>query len=242
MIPQALVERNRTALRTLGSSVGRLATSALPDLAELGQQEAGAAVRRLTVASIATVGTAATRTGAQSYAAFRDVALPTAGRFEPRTLTVDARVRAEGIIGAVMTRFAAGEIPVAQAIMAQALQREITNVVRETVAANADRDPVAVGYQRVPSPTACAFCLVVALNTYTSFEEDGGYHNACSCTTVPVFRGVGAYRPSYYDDFEEIYSDAATGREQTFEATNRTLTVIEAKPTLAAIRETTGRR
>lgn len=76
--------------------------------------------------------------------------------------------------------------------------------------------PEVVGYQRIARPNACAFCRVVALNQYTSFGDEGGYHKNCYCYAVPIFRGQGPYRPDYYDEFERQYfqyRDQAPGED-----------------------------
>jgi hypothetical protein len=70
----------------------------------------------------------------------------------------------------------------------------------------------------------------VALNEYTSFEQSGGYHDHCGCTTVPVFKTLGAYRPTYYDQFEQDYTDATRATDSS-----------KAKDVLATIRQQSGR-
>lgn len=84
----------------------------------------------------------------------------------------------------------------------------MTNIFRETMANAMSNDSAVVGYQRVASSSACAFCATVALNQYTSFEDDDGYHDHCGCTTVPIFKGLSAYRPDYYDTFQTEYETA----------------------------------
>jgi len=85
------------------------------------------------------------------------------------------------------------------------LERAIGNVYNWSVGDLGQKDRLAVGYQRIARPNACTFCRVVALNQYTSFAEDGGYHKNCYCYAVPIFNGQTAFRPDYYEEFERQY-------------------------------------
>jgi len=87
------------------------------------------------------------------------------------------------------------------------LEKAVGNVFRSNIAANVARDPQAIGYQRIARSNACTFCRVVALNLYTSFEQDCGYHKNCACYAVPIFQGQSPYFPEYYEEFERQYEE-----------------------------------
>ena len=137
----------------------------------------------------------------------------------------------EGVVGRTMAKVIAQDFPQAKQALSDGVQRMILNTYRETIGANAEADGFATGYQRVPSPNACAFCAVVALNEYTSYDTDGGYHDKCGCSTVPVYRGVTSYHPDYFNQFEAEYNDA-----QSAVGPNHS-----AEDIFAAIRANTGR-
>jgi hypothetical protein len=137
----------------------------------------------------------------------------------------------EGVVGRTMQNIAKGDFPQAEKALTDGVERMILDSYRETIGLNAEQDGFVTGYQRVPSPNACAFCAVVALNEYTSFEDDGGYHDNCGCTTVPVYRGVDSYRPDYFDKFEAEYETASQDVGP----------IATAEDILAAVRANTGR-
>lgn len=87
------------------------------------------------------------------------------------------------------------------------VEKVVGDIFRRNMAGNVARDVQAIGYQRVARPNACTFCRVVALNLYTSFEQDGGYHKNCACYAVPVFKGQSPYFPEYYEEFERQYEE-----------------------------------
>lgn len=231
MAREQLIVRNKQLQTAVSGLAASTVTRALPDLEGLSQLEAGGAVRRIANGAIARFGDVATTTAVQSYQALRgEVPTALAGSFTPETLRIDPVSRSEGLIGASMTKYAQGAFVEAQALLAVTVSREVANIYRETMVRNSEIDRVAVGYQRVASANACAFCLTVALNQYTSFPDSGGYHNDCNCDAVPIFKEQSAYRPDYYDDFQSIYEQ---GRADSGSS--------DAEEIFAAIRQATGR-
>lgn len=191
--------------------------SIVPDLSELSSQEAGGAVRTIATGTVQQFGQLATVTAADSYQALRDIGMNDAlanliasrGRADSylsQPVAVAATTRVDPVVGQTMKKFSQGQFVAAQSFLGQAVARVVGNIYRETQVTNSERDPMATGYQRVASAGACSFCLTVALNTYTTFEQSGGYHTHCSCSSVPIFKGQEAYRPEYYDDFEKLYN------------------------------------
>lgn len=130
--------------------------------------------------------------------------------YKPITLDMPkwSKDKIDGVVGWSMSKLVAEDYPMAQQALADGVERMILDAFRDTIAENSLSDSFVVGYQRIASPDACAFCALVCLNEYTSSEEDGGYHDNCSCTTVPIYRGVGTYRPDYFDGFEQEYNQA----------------------------------
>lgn len=153
--------------------------------------------------------------------------------YSPIAINVKKSVtkKIEGVVGRTMSKVVAGDYPQAEQALSDGVERMILDAYRETIGFNAEQDGFVTGYQRVPSPTACAFCAVVALNEYTSFEDDGGYHDNCGCTTMPVYRGVETYHPDYFDQFEAEYEEASQAVGP----------VATAEDIMAAVRANTGR-
>jgi hypothetical protein len=95
----------------------------------------------------------------------------------------------------------------------------VANYNRDTVKYNADADFVECRIQRIAEPSACAFCLTLAVNdvTYTGSanklgdieEYANSWHSNCNCISSPVFGPItNAIRPAYYSQYEELYSNA----------------------------------
>jgi hypothetical protein len=192
-------------------------SSIVPDLSELSSQEAGGAVRTIATGTVQQFGQVATVTATSSYQALRDIGMNDAlanliastGRADAylaQPIPVAAANRVDSVVGQTMKKYSQGQFVAAQSFLGQAVARVVGNIYRETQVTNSERDPRAVGYQRVASAGACSFCLTVALNQYTTFEQSGGYHTHCSCSSVPIFKGQQPYRPDYYDDFEKLYN------------------------------------
>lgn len=155
-----------------------------------------------------------------------------ARNFTPTTVDVTSVVakNLEGVVGHSMARYMSGVYADAEVALSSGVSRMVENIYRDTMASNSEQDAFARGYQRVASPDACSFCLMVALNEYTSFEESGGYHDHCSCTAVPIFSGMTSYSPDYYDGFRDDYYAARDSVDSS-----------SAEDILAAIRVVTGR-
>jgi hypothetical protein len=151
----------------------------------------------------------------------------------PQTINVARSVekRLEGVIGNAMTKYANGSFLEAENALSMGVNRMVQDVYRETMVFNTERDPFSTGYQRVASANACAFCLVVALNEYTTFEESGGYHDHCNCSTTPIYRGVQPFTPEYYSTFKEEYDLAFIKADG-----------VTAEDVLASVRNITGRK
>jgi len=84
----------------------------------------------------------------------------------------------------------------AKARLAASSERLVLDAGRDTVIGNAQRDPKAKGWARIPEPGACSFCLMLATRgaVYRSEQTaDFKTHDHCRCHVEPVFT---AYEPS----------------------------------------------
>jgi len=80
-----------------------------------------------------------------------------------------------------------GDVP---ARLAQVVQLETARPYRDTITTNRQRDPEAVGWQRV-SVGGCSFCRMLAGRGAVYKESSAHFasHTHCHCTASPVFRG-----------------------------------------------------
>ena len=112
-----------------------------------------------------------------------------------------------------------GEAPdaaLAVRLLSAAMQRDVLQVPRDTMALSAERDPVRTLWARVPTkPNPCAFCVVQAGRGAVFGERAASkdYHFKCGCEPHPVWgdkdlqrlqRSMG-YDP---DGLESKYRDA----------------------------------
>ena len=255
-LPSEAIARDKQVLDTIQTVTGQTVRRLMPDLEGLSQGEAGGVIRQIAESTTLTFGNTSTNAAVQSYMDLSlsalDELLKTASElpdkgealriarglvwardFKPATVAVRPVIERniEPIIGQAMKEFMIGRYPDASVALEKGVSRLVANIYRDTMATNSYNDKNAVGYQRVASPLACSFCMVVALNQYTTFDESGGYHDNCSCSAVPIFRGVSSFRPDYYDQFEADYFQ---GRDDA--GTSSTSDI------LAAIRLGTGRK
>ena len=104
--------------------------------------------------------------------------------------------------------------------LTQLLADEVSGITRkasnDTVYQNAARDPQKPKFAIVPSPSACAFCKLIAANGYEYPSESsanrhaGSFHKNCSCQATQVY-GDGAiqgYDPGKYAKEYETARDA----------------------------------
>lgn len=209
-IPTSLIAKNRLAQNALSGLAGRTVAQAIPDLSKLSQQEAGGVLRTVANGTLGTFGQAATVAGAESYDAYSAWAISekvAKDSYKPTILTGLSSIVAQSadpLIGHSMVKFQQGMFEDAATALTAGVMREVTNLFRQTVAENANRDSRVKYYQRVASPTSCAFCLYVATQAAnSSWANDDGYHDHCGCSTVPVFSAADEYRPAYYEDFAD---------------------------------------
>lgn len=73
----------------------------------------------------------------------------------------------------------------------QVVAQETARPYRDTILGNRERDPAAMGWRRVASATACAFCKALAARgaVYRKGSAYFAAHEGCMCTCEAVFRG-----------------------------------------------------
>jgi hypothetical protein len=69
------------------------------------------------------------------------------------------------------------------------LQKIVSNVSRETVVLNSDRDPAAAGWRRIARPDGCRFCRMLAARgaVYKRSGVRFASHDGCHCSAAPAF-------------------------------------------------------
>lgn len=102
--------------------------------------------------------------------------------------------------------------------------RHVLDGGRDSIRHAVDRDELAIGFARYASPTACAFCKMLAsrgavyesrgtaLRTTTRSARGEGerYHDGCACMAVPIFSGNDPLPPGS-DEYARLWADATTG-------------------------------
>lgn len=177
------------------------------DLATLDPTTAAGLIRELSAEVVSEFGSAAALLSAEWYEELRP-----SGSFTATLANPDADKLQADLSWAMRDLF--GE----QADLAAALSRSIevsdlavTNAGRETVIENLRRDPLDARYARHASPTACAFCalLATAQATYRS-EDTAGIkpHRKCHCIAVPVWPGQQVEEAPYVADWRSTYYEA----------------------------------
>lgn len=212
-LPLELVQRTKRLQLRAGQVATETAQRGLPDLAKLPQQARGGALRKLATATLDQFGNVATQAARISY---DDMRSAVGGKsYKATSIEIASADLAEPVVGRAMALASQERYVDASTAFLATMDKVIGDIFRETIVNNSYDDSEATGYQRVASPDACAFCALVALNEYTKFPDSGGYHNHCGCTTIPVFRGLGSFRPSYYDDIEQEYFAARADGSKT---------------------------
>ena len=111
--------------------------------------------------------------------------------------------------------------------LSASMERHVRDAGRDTIAFSAMRDRATVGWRRVASPGACAFCVMLSTRwgDYSSKEaatsvgsgsagrvrgaqaEGSRYHDYCRCRAEPVFPG---WQPDAQEQaWERAYAKAA---------------------------------
>lgn len=90
-----------------------------------------------------------------------------------------------------------------------AVNNLVLDAGRQTIIKNVHADPKAKGWARIPEPTACYFCALLATrgDVYKSEKAaDFKSHDHCKCHAEPIFN---AYEPSaQIRQWQQQYADA----------------------------------
>jgi hypothetical protein len=256
-LPASLVALDKQLLDGVANLAADTVTRVLPDLSTVGQQEAGAVMRQVAGSTMLSFGNLATQTAVKSYDSMTLAAIDEAlaildpkspegqvariarglkwaeeNAYKATTLKAAPVVskQIDSVVGNAMSKLMQLRFADAETALSEGVSRMVANFYRDTMATNSYKDKNATGYQRVASPNACAFCLVVALNKYTTFEQSGGYHDSCRCTTIPIYRNLGSFQPDYYEQFQQEYVRGGIDAQSS-----------KTTDILAAIRLATGR-
>lgn len=109
-----------------------------------------------------------------------------------------------------------------------ASQKIVADAGRDTIAQAVLDDREALGWGRTTGPQACHFCALLVsrgpvfhseetagAEANAQFEGEGKYkfHDHCSCTIYPIFRGQRWDPPAYVDEWDRLYT-VSTGAER----------------------------
>lgn len=110
-------------------------------------------------------------------------------------------------------RVASTAIADAKARLAQASEKLVLDVGRDTVIGNVQRDPVAKGWARLTEPDPCYWCAMLAARgaVYRS-QKTASFdaHDHCRCHVEPWFSG--AYEPTAkVREWQKLYDTSTAG-------------------------------
>lgn len=166
------------------------------------------------------------------FQAFRvaEVGSPLAGVLSSPALVEDAVRTSLMVTGPVrIERAARRGLPIAQAATialsesARAAQRHSLTGGRDQLLATINDDSRAVGWARVTSGNACAFCALLAgRGAVFRGEDTAGFdaHDGCSCTAEPSY-SRGAPLPPTSQRYAELYAESAKGQPDQLNAFRR---------------------
>lgn len=97
----------------------------------------------------------------------------------------------------------------AQVETARASMRYVLDGGRTTITRSVAADPRSIGWARVASGSACAFCAMLASRgpVYSAGSVDFEAHKGCGCGAEPVFRQDAEWPPNARD-YKQMWSDS----------------------------------
>lgn len=128
--------------------------------------------------------------------------------YEAQRIDYDARTPMENSIGYSIAQKTKGSTFEAfQSILAGSIQRAVNGADRGTISFNVATDPDGTYYERVPSGTACSFCLTMAaVAEFKTNDYYAKFHGFCRCTSRPVFTGQSPTELPIYSQVRSAYS------------------------------------
>lgn len=178
---------------------------------------------------------ASSRLAAAYLAAFRraeigtvaDLKVVFAAPVDVKAVTTSLLVTGPWSVKTAMTRGVqlARAADVAQARTAAAGMRHALDGGRDTLLDTVAADPKALGWARVASGNACAFCAMVASRgpEYKS-EESANFeaHDGCQCGAEPVYQADAAWPPNS-QRYRDLWDEHASGADNPLNAFRRAL-------------------
>lgn len=178
---------------------------------------------------------ASARLAARYYTTFRNLEVPDAPAFTPPTpppLDVNALTGAMVINGpATLKRAVSRGVEVGRASQlarvetARGAMRYGLDGGRAVIQGSIVRDPRALGYARVASGRACAFCSMLASRgpVYSETSVDFEAHKGCGCSSEPVFREDAAW-PENSRHYQQMWSESGAQGPDALNTFRRHLT------------------
>lgn len=132
---------------------------------------------------------------------------------------IDPKKISEPIIGHGMQTFLDKGFGQSQTAVQNALTRAVASYNRDTILYNSALDSAVVRVQRIAEPTACGFCVQMALFSTDYMPAGGGmsnisqvnyaadFHNNCQCSIETIYEGDDFLRPDYYDQFDKAVGE-----------------------------------
>lgn len=145
-----------------------------------------------------------------------------ASDYTPTRVAVNTAETVQGGIGYAIANVTNGSSwEAVMGTLTGTMQRAVRSAERVTISWNISTDPDGTLYERVPSATACAFCITMAavakFRTEDYFQK---YHDNCHCTSRPVFTGQSATELPVYaearDAFNASYKSLKATRDEVY--------------------------
>ncbi len=114
------------------------------------------------------------------------------GRFSASPVVLDRSVKIRRGVAWASEPLSVDDDELAAARLAKLMRSEMARPYRDTILANRQRDPQAVGWKRITrGGKSCGFCRMLADRgaVYKKDTATFAAHDDCMCTAAPVFRG-----------------------------------------------------
>lgn len=140
-----------------------------------------------------------------------------AGRLPAELLTTSLRVTGPVKVKQALARGldARSALALGQAASSRAGMRHVMNGGRDTITRTIDADPKAIGWIRVTSGKACAFCAMLS-SRGPVYKSEGTAkfksHDGCSCSAEPTYSRDAPWTPSAQHN-HELWTRAKTQAE-----------------------------
>lgn len=142
------------------------------------------------------------------------------------SLTVTGPVKVKQALAAGRTEVAAMDLGAAQS--SGSGMRHAMSGGRDHIAELVRRDPRAIGYARVTSGNACAFCVTLSSRgaVYGKDSADFEAHDHCSCGAEPVYRADAPLPPSVERN-RELYREAQAAEDTSGHQINQVRQLLD---------------